>query len=323
MSHSHQAKLIRATRLHPCPVCGKDSNCSFTEDGVRAICRRVSAGALKENRDGSFTHVLKGHEGVYTPPGSLPKPTPAAAPIERRHAVYTALLAALPLSGRHTDNLLGRGLSDTEVARNGYASLPASGQEALDLCRDLAARHDLCGVPGFFRDHEGRWYFRAMRPGFFIPVRDARGRIQAMQTRQDSGTRYLWFSSAEREGGASSGAPVHFARPWRVASCGEAVITEGPLKADIIAEQLDACVVAVAGVSSFREDFGHWLRAQLPAVRQVFIAFDLDWHFKPEVGRATLRLMAAVEDAGLSGSLLNWDGAKGLDDLLTLEVSHG
>lgn len=210
-----------------------------------------------------------------------------------------------------------RELPDTAAARNLYASLPQTSAKILDVCRELAGGYDLTNVPGFFRDYEGRWAFAARQSGYFVPVRDVRGRIQACQIRQDSGTRYIWFSSRDRKEGASSGAPVHFTRPWRVNSTGEAVITEGALKADVIAEAIDACVVAVPGVCSFKEDFGRTLKRELPRLRRVFLAFDSDWRVKPQVERALLRLLNSVERAGLPGAFLDWDGPKGLDDLLS------
>jgi len=217
-----------------------------------------------------------------------------------------------------------RGLSDTEIARNRYATYPSSTTIPCRRTAKLAAQFDLTGVPGFFRygDH---WRFAAGGPGFFVPVRDVQCRIQACQVRLDYGsTRYIWFSSATaNQGGTSSGTPIHFARPWRAVSTGEAIITEGPLKADVIAERLDACVVAVAGVNAFQDGFGRWLREQLPMLRTVLIGFDSDWHLKPQVENAMLRLMATVEGAGLEGGLLDWSGAKakGLDDLLNEEAN--
>jgi DNA primase len=218
-----------------------------------------------------------------------------------------------------------RGLSDVEVARNGYASLPDP-QAARRLCAGLSSRFDLSGVPGFSRFSDA-WLLRVgdWHRGFFVPVRDAQGRIQAMQIRRDDGEpRYCWFSSTGKPKGASSGAPVHFARPWRAASTGEAIITEGALKADIIAEHLDACVVAVAGVCAFRDDFGRWLRGQLPALGETVIAFDADWRTKPEVERAMIRLARSLDASGLRWDVASWDASlgKGLDDALTGEVAR-
>ncbi|HZS10384.1 MAG TPA: DUF3854 domain-containing protein [Blastocatellia bacterium] len=217
---------------------------------------------------------------------------------------------------------MGRGLSDTTIARDLYASVPRQ-KTIRKVCADLATHFDLQNVPGFSRQ-DNKWHLNLTdwHAGFLVPVRDKYGRIQACQIRRDTGQpRYIWLSSAGLSDGASSGAPVHFARPWRVASTGEAIITEGSLKSAVISEHLDACAIGIAGVSSFGDDFGQWLKSQLPQLEHVLIAFDSDWHKNPDVERAMLRLMATIEAAGLAGGLLDWSEAKGLDDLLTREVN--
>jgi hypothetical protein len=315
-------RMSRVSRRHPCPVCGRHGWCGFSEDGARAVCMRVSDGAVAESKNGGFLHILRERERDFTPPVSLSKPRPCVAPIERRHTVYTALLDGLTLSGRHADDLLRRGLSDTEAARNLYASTPGRAA-AKKLCAEMSSRFDLSGVPGFFRSG-GAWRLNVgdWHQGFFVPVRDAQGRIQAMQIRRDAGEpRYTWLSSADKPGGASCGSPVHFARPWRATSTGEAIISEGALKASVVAEHLDACTIAIAGVGSFRDDFGHWLLGQLPALRAVLIGFDSDWQVKREVERAMLKLAKSLDDAGLAWDVARWDVSlgKGLDDFLMRE----
>lgn len=319
MTTYQQEKLQRATRRNPCPVCNKSKWCGFAEDGAIAICMRVSDGAASTAKNGGYVHVLKEREPSFKPITKVQKPQPIIAPIERRHAVYTALLESLELLGNHADALEKRGLYDAEIARNLYASLPQSGQAILDLCKKLANDFDLATVPGFFKDHEGRWYFTVRGSGVFIPVRDVQGRIQACQIRNDDGSlRYLWFSSADRDCGASSGTPIHISRPWRAESTGEAIITEGALKADIVAQQLDVCVVAVAGVTCFGDGFGYWLRKQLPSLHSALVAYDSDWKTKPEVERAMLRLVRSLDQAKLEWDVASWDSSfgKGLDDLL-------
>lgn len=61
------------------------------------------------------------------------------------------------------------------------------------------------------------------------------------------------------------------------------------------------------------------IKRELPRLRRVFLAFDSDWRIKAQVERALLRLLNSVERAGLLGAFLDWDDAKGLDDLLSKE----
>jgi len=317
------SSLVRVNRRNPCPVCGKPNWCSVTDDGAMVICMRVAAGSICKSKNGGYIHILKERE--YQPLQQIyrkPEPTPVA-PIERRDAVYNALLDLLPLAHRHTEDLARRGLSDLTIARNGYASLPDRFNQVLEASNALARSHDLANVPGFFIDRQGRRRFSGIRRGFLIPVRDAQGRIQGCQIRCDEGDpRYLWFSSAGELDGASSGAPIHFARPWRVDATGEAIVTEGALKADVIAERLDCCVVGVPGISSFPINFGSWLTFKLPPLKRVLVAYDAEWRDpnKQRVGVELVRMLESLTEAELESIPLDWEGAKGLDDLLVKET---
>jgi hypothetical protein len=320
------SSLVRVKRKSPCPICGKPDWCSMTDDKAIVICMRVAEGSIKESKNFGYIHILEERE--YRPLDPTPrKPEPPArAPLERRDAVYREMLATLTLTDLHVEDLRERGLSTLTIERNAYASLPALSQIP-DLCADLAREHNLANVPGFYRDEEGRWMMTVYSPGFFIPVRDTQGRIQGCQIRQDHGSRYIWFSSPEdkdgkRKDGASSGAPIHFARPWRADATGEAIVTEGGLKADVIAELLDACVVGVPGVSALGVHFGAELKARLPEITTVFVAYDTDWRAKSQVATALQRLFDSLVGVGLDVVALDWNDAKGLDDFLVKEVGQ-
>src|SRR5262249_35087512 len=61
---------------------------------------------------------------------ALPRPRPAEArraDADTLHAVYSALLARLPLSEAHREDLRRRGLTEQAIARGSFAPLPASG----------------------------------------------------------------------------------------------------------------------------------------------------------------------------------------------------
>lgn len=307
------ASLVRVRRGTPCPICDKPDWCSVSEDGAIVICMRVSDGSFADTKDGlGHIHRLKERAYPINQVPTNPEPPPVAPP-ERRDAVYRALLEALPLASRHRADLQRRGLSPLTIELNAYASLPAPPS----LCEDLARRFNLANVPGFYRDDTGRWTLAAYRPGFLIPVRDTQGRIQACQIRQDRGARYIWLSSPDLDGGASSGAPVHFARPWRAEATGEAIITEGALKADVAVELLDVCLIAVPGVAAFGVHFGAWLRGVLPKLSTAFVAYDSDWRTNSAVSTALGRLFDSLAGVGLEAVALDWNGAKGVDDFVT------
>jgi hypothetical protein len=240
------------------------------------------------------------------------------ADTDRCDAVYSALLESLELTDAHGSHLLdARGLSDTTIAYKLYASVPPA-IKAQAVCLELSHKFDLRGIPGFYKQ-DGLWRLRYYGHGFYVPYRDAQGRITGMQVRLDEGEpRYKWLSSAGKPEGVTSGAPCHFAKPDLVKQSGFAFITEGALKADRIAEFTENACVGIAGVTSFKGTFGAELREALPELRTVEIVYDIDWKEKPEVMEALLRLGRKLIAVGLSVKVREWGTVmgKGFDDYL-------
>ena len=177
------------------------------------------------------------------------------------------------------------------------------------------------GVPGFYRER-GRWRMVYRPPGFFVPVRDERGFIQALSQRVDEprdGGKYLWLSSADRDGGASSGTPPHFVGRHLLHDAEEVTITEGSLKAAVASFLSCSPFVGVAGTNATR-GLAERLRENFPRLRRVVVAYDRDMMEKPQVLDALFRLTAQLEAASFSVRVRTWPGhEKGIDDYL---LSH-
>ncbi len=318
-----RSPLRRVTRRQPCEVCGKGDWCSIRADGSAAICMRVISDRPTHN--GGYLHILR-YDDLPAPQRlkpKPPKPKPATerADDERVIAVYADLLRAhLVLSKQHRQQLHARGLDAIGV--NGYASVPTV-IYGTNVARALAREHDLRGVPGFYLSG-GNWRMVDCGIGFFVPVRGVDGRLRGMQVRRDEGEpRYLWFSSAGREGGASSGAPVHYAGAYLLKSTDDVTLTEGALKADVASFLLGAPVIAAAGVSTFGDDFAANLKQQFPNIKTCHIAFDADFRTKSQVKAALERLMRQLVAAGFHAQVRTWNSAlgKGIDDYL-LHLLH-
>jgi DNA primase len=99
---------------------------------------------------------------------------------EKRDAVYSALLNVLDLTKKHRRALIARGLTDEEVTAIGYKTYP---NRRWDLAERLTKKHDLAGVPGFWRNGKG-WDI-AGKPGIAIPVRARDGKITGLKIRVD------------------------------------------------------------------------------------------------------------------------------------------
>jgi hypothetical protein len=310
---------VRVTRKRPCPQCGKPTWCLLTADGNRALCMRVESDKPTRNR--GWLHILS--ESTDFRPKPITRPIvhshPPAEPV-RLDFIYTQLIRAhLVLSEDHRAKLTARGLTDVQVDANGYCSVPTP-LYGRTVAR-LLSPHDLRGVPGFYRE-QAEWRMVTPGPGFLVPVRDSQRRIRGFQVRMDEGdTRYLWFSSASKPEGQSSGAPLHFAQPELIPMQRQVFITEGALKADVISARLNAPVIGLPGVTTWPGGFGRGLRRLFPSLSKIFLCFDSDFKTNEHVRRALFSLLVELRSALYSPSVLTWDAAKGFDDYLTRKAA--
>lgn len=234
--------------------------------------------------------------------------------VETRHATYSALLGCLSLSKDHKENLLRRGLTETEISRLGYKTTPVMGMTSIAR-QLLSAGLYLAGVPGFYRNEKDEWTFANDNRGILIPVRDEEGRIQGLQIRLDNvGKRkFRWMSSTDRKDGCRAEGWTHFSGiPSETL-----VLTEGPMKADVINALSGWTVLAVPGVNALKK-----LKASLETLRakglkRVQTAFDMDMLTNPNVKNGFEELLALLDEMDFTFGTYLWDPRyKGLDDYL-------
>lgn len=234
--------------------------------------------------------------------------------IEARHATYSALLSKLSLAPDHKENLLNRGLSSDDIKRLEYRTTPVAGM--LQIAKQLQTDGlYLAGVPGFYRDDSGSWTFIHEKRGILIPVRDMFGRIQGLQIRRDNvqKRKFRWVSSTEMNDGCKAEGWTHLAGPVRPLL----VLTEGPMKADIINALTGLTVLAVPGVNTLTQ-----LEATLTELRseglvEVKTAFDMDFASNHHVQNGYNSLLQLLGDMGFRYGTYLWDPAyKGLDDYI-------
>jgi len=234
--------------------------------------------------------------------------------IDTRHATYEALLSLLTLAPDHRDNLLGRGLSQRDIDRLGYKTTPVVGTTA--IAKQLQSQgHYLAGIPGFYRNESDNWVFVHERRGILIPVRNKDGLIQGLQIRRDNVNRrkFRWVSSAERKDGCKAEGWPHLAGPVRSVL----VLTEGPMKADVIHALSGLTVLAVPGVNALTQ-----LRSTLAELRgegltEIKTAFDMDFFTNCHVQNGYNSLLALLDEMGFQYGTYVWDPRyKGLDDYI-------
>jgi len=231
------------------------------------------------------------------------------SPLMQRHAVYAEFLQMLSLSSKHKEALLRRGLDSAAVVRNMYKSVP-NRTGAARIAESLSQRHDLRGIPGFFRNSDGKWNVSA-KAGFFVPARDSDRYIQGLMVRLDNTAdhKYEWLSSRYKRDGTKARAWLHVA-----GSVNKLVhIVEGPLTADVSAHlRDDACFIALPGVHSQN---GLIPLLQHMGVKAVTEAFDMDKISNANVASAVVELKRKLSAEQISCQSITWDAKfKGLDD---------
>jgi len=300
---------LRVNKSLRCPVCDKPDWCLISTDGKVAICARVESKEPAGNKGAGWLHKIDTIKPL-TPLKHIQNKTRKAAP-HILDIAYRALLTELQLSPKHREELNHRGLTDEEISKLGYKTLPACGRSeiATQLNHQEIA---LAGVPGFYYK-AGQWQL-AGPAGIAMPVKDTRIRIIGIQVRCDvaENGKYKWLSSRNYNAGCSPCAPIHVAGQISINS--ELWITEGPLKADIASLKLNRLVLAVPGV-------GNW-PGVIPIIRElrperVIIAFDMDKVNNHAVKLHRNALVKCLISRGVRTFEADWDiNYKGLDDLL-------
>ena len=293
-----------------CPRCGVaggmfDLYSLFTgvprKEARDAIAARVGLPTIKSDRKLAKTSIPSVQEYPLTD-------------VETRHATYSALLARLTLAPDHKENLLRRGLTETEIERLGYKTMPVMGYTALANQLHTDGLY-LSGVPGFFRTKDDRWTLVHEQRGILVPVKNEAGEIQGLQLRRDDvkKRKFRWVSSAEKKDGCHAEGWTHLAGDIS----DSIILTEGPMKADVIHALTGRTVLAVPGVNSLTQ-----LEAMLTLLREnglkeVKTAFDMDFATNWHVQNGYNNLMNLIGTMGFQFGTYLWDPRyKGLDDFL-------
>ena len=201
-------------------------------------------------------------------------------------AVYFAMLKVLKLEDSHRDNLKKRGFSDEDIKRFLFRSVP---KDSRTICRALIKKgYNLEGVPGFFQNKRGDWCMALpgakedgkwqTDTGYFCPVFDGEEnlilgmQIRVDNPRKDSG-KYVWFSSAGKKCGVSSGSLASY-----LPGENEKVImiVEGILKSIAVYTLLDCkvTVIGIPGVKIIKSAESYLDRFALKGL--VYEAYDMD-----------------------------------------------
>jgi DNA primase len=336
-------------KVHVCPVCGhKSAHFNWAEDifncpacgeyggGVLdlwifhrglsnlpyADAKRKAAHEMNCEWEGYLPNEASKIRNAATRDAKKDKRDQMIADVSLRNHVYKKLLEYAALSPDDHKDLVRRGLTDSEIRSLGIKTLPHGEDSYRAAEYVLKAGLSLVGVPGFYKDH-GRWKLADYASGYLIPQKNIQGEIQGMQIRRrfvKNGGKYIFLSSSGKETGTKAYAFVHVALSQYPAANGtvrEAILTEGPLKADLINKFSGMPVLAVPGVSSLSLLPETLSSLKELGLQKIDIAYDMDLYKNPMVLASLGKLKRILSDMAISCQCLKWDEAyKGLDDYL-------
>lgn len=216
------------------------------------------------------------------------------ASIQERDKTYREFLNSIPLIQKHKKNLIGRGLSEDEIGRLMFRSIPACGVRS--IAKALVTKGcTLDGVPLFAKDSGGYRVCLPKNSGFFIPYFDKEGLIQQIQIRYDvkidetmsenevselKQQRYRWATSAGYPNGSSAkNTALFWSRPLKDEKT--IFITEGGLKASVASHLSGDLFVAIPGVSCIAT-FKDLLQVCKKNGIRLVEAFDMDGKLLPK-----------------------------------------
>lgn len=171
--------------------------------------------ALREVED--RLHIKRKDSGYLKKMAMLRKQAEEAAakvsnssrPPQEISEVYTAFLKLLKLSPAHRMKLLERGLTEEDIERIMFRSVPPFGR-AQYAKKLIEQGYDLENIPGFFKlikqdektgEVTEEWSVYCPSDGYFVPIRDIEGNLVFMQIRLNKPTtdnnKYLSFSSSK------------------------------------------------------------------------------------------------------------------------------
>lgn len=320
-----------------CPFCGGKKKMNVNTVKNVARCNKcggntgynaisLHAALLGISNSESYRDLMNLYHGgkVQSPEREISEKKKAKDPtipanLTVRNAVYQKFLSLLSLSDEHRRDLSQRGLSEEEIEKGMYRTVPGEKLHSLAVASILEtgafsvlSRHPSWGIPGFSDvQSRGKMCVRQRKNGYFIPVRTQDGRISGMQIRYDNPKpdateeekedfrKYTWFSSSESETGCSvSGCEnIHFAGNWKETP--QTVnLSEGVLKADVASALSGKPFLGLAGVSNIGK-----LRSTLSVLfaqgsKKVNIYVDMDYREKKEVALALESIKKEISAAG-------------------------
>lgn len=310
-------------------------NHTTNSDAFREICDALQTGeaswgytASENQNSGSGEDTFSG-TGI-SGGGRMMEGVPQSprASIQEIHQTLSLMMGMLSLKPAHRAHLRSskRGLTDDQIDSLGFKSTPPP-----FMCRSITERliRQGCtvqGVPGFYLDDSGKWTvkFYSKTSGILIPAVGIDGLIHGAQILLDvpikdkddppdkPGTKYIWFSSSNRNMGVTSGSPVHFVgNPF----ARTIYVTEGLLKADIAHSLMNRSFAATAGAGNVAQLEPIFALLASNGTELIIEADDIDKYSNKMTSKGASKIYLMAKKYGMDCRRLTWNpNYKGVDD---------
>lgn len=316
----------RASYRNPCPICGGTELClRYVGRGTHALCKNPPEHLKREDKRCYVPSFGKDFWYVLLPEAVEARKIDTMQEVEpwyNYHLAHADLLSLLSLDNYAIDDLARRGFSTDQMEFLGYKSVPhiRDWRRIVDI---LILKYSQVWdqIPGFYYLEDGRPWVLYPHRSLLIPVLDTYGKISGIQCRkyEGNGPKYHWLSK-----NGLGGTPFHHR-----GSGSTLLLTEGPLKADMVYTRLNWQVMSYQGIACLK-NLKQELR-KLSGLERVFVANDADILKNESVYLATCSAVDTIQQLGLPVSLLAWETyldddnklvPKGIDDWLN-QVSPG
>lgn len=310
-------------------------NHTTNSDAYREICEALQTGdaswvytASEKQDSGSGEDIFSG--AGNSGGGNMMEGVPQSprASIQEIHQTLSLMMGMLSLKPAHRAHLRSpkRGLTDDQIDSLGFKSTPPP-----FMCRSITERliRQGCtvqGVPGFYLDDSGKWTvkFYSKTSGILIPAVGVDGLIHGAQILLDvpikdkddppdkPGTKYIWFSSSNRNMGVTSGSPVHFVGNSFARTI---YVTEGLLKADIAHSLMNRSFVATAGAGNVAQLEPMFALLASNGTELIIEADDMDKYSNKMTSKGASKVYLMAKKYGMDCRRLTWNpNYKGVDD---------
>lgn len=346
----HKLNLNNIKKVYRCIKCGEYGGILGFYAEMQGITKKEAYHEINEklglNRDNTL--VKKRYNDEHE---KIKKSKTYYVPNDERDKAYRYLLSLLTLSDDHIKNLMDRGLSLPFIIAKGYRTYPTGQEELERIARQMINKgHNIVGLPGFYRNEDGKYQLRSLKRGIMVPVLDVTGRIQGFQVRKDQNLlvsypkrdkdnkivyqdgkpvmklehKFNWLSTPDMLDGGKANAYTHFScnfiwdeqKAKKVPVCqNEWYLTEGPMKGDIFFYLMERPTICIPGVNVLESLSFALDRLKELGCEVVHDCLDMDYLVNESVADACVKIKELVKSKGMTYKRRTWDNKyKGIDD---------